>query len=152
MGLRKRKPGAVGGVLQGRARQRSIEIRRKTGIQRKWQSRLVLWPESPTARVRLTPLRLVLWPESPTARVRLTPLHFAPLPLCPFALCRSMPESGHVFFQDIPVVGGAVDGLARAGVEVDDPGARADGVWLRASLIQARVLQREMSACAGANQ
>src|ERR1035438_8023223 len=54
MGLRKRKPGAVGGVLQGRARQRSIEIRRKTGIQRKWQSRLVLWPESPTARVRLT--------------------------------------------------------------------------------------------------
>jgi hypothetical protein len=57
-------------------------------IKRKWQSRLVLWLKSPTARVRLThsptpsrrveikrkwQSRLVLWPKSPTARVRLTP-------------------------------------------------------------------------------
>jgi len=55
MGLRERESGAVGRVLKGRTRRRRIEIRRRTGIKRKWQSRLVLWPKSPTARVRLTP-------------------------------------------------------------------------------------------------
>ena len=58
MGLRERKSGAVGRVLKGRARRRRMEIRRKTRIKRKWQSRLVLWPRSPTARVRLTRSRV----------------------------------------------------------------------------------------------
>ena len=62
MGLRERKSGAVGRVLKGRVRRRRIEIRRRRGIKRKWQSRLVLWPESPTPRVRLTRLRLPVCP------------------------------------------------------------------------------------------
>ena len=55
-------------------------------VKRKWQSRLVLWLKSPTARVRLTHspfafahspfatarVRLTHSPKSPTARVRLT--------------------------------------------------------------------------------
>jgi len=89
MGLRERESGAVGRVLKGQARRRRIEIRRKTGIKRKWQSRLVLWPESPTPRVRLTRSRSPPVPPSCQAdpfppRVRLTRSPFPRSPtVCP---------------------------------------------------------------------
>jgi hypothetical protein len=85
-----------------------------------WQSRLPLWPESPTARVRLTPSppsplrpfaptwqsRLPLWPESPTARVRLTPSppspSFAPLARIANRSCQADPFASSLLFGLAP--------------------------------------------------